>query len=330
MPAPAPPWRVVIANTGKLWWQRHVYQPGPDGQSQRRTQALRAIVSLLVIALAAVSATAIRLAETRTSTPDHPAQTAHQHTSAPRPTAMDTEALRAAAQTRQLAAAWVAGQVGRNVIVACDPLMCTALQQHGFPAANLTPVGPGASDPLGSGVVVSTTAVRDAIGSRLTSVYAPLVLASFGTGQNLVQVLVTAPDGAAAYQDAVQADQHTRLLAGPQLMANRNLHLSRTAAADLTAGDVDSRLLITLAALTRHPVSVISFGGGGPGAAPGVPLRSMAIRSTGPRYLQGLLAFLAAQRAPLLAATSVSHAGKSTIVHVEFTAPSPTGLVVKT
>jgi hypothetical protein len=330
MPAPAPPWRVVMANTCKLWWRRRFYRPGPDGPSQRRTQILRVTVSLLVIALAVVSAAAIRLAQTQASTPDHPAQVAHQHTTAPRPTATDTEALKAAAQSRQQAAAWVAGQVGRNVIVACDPLMCTALQQHGFPAADLTQVGPGASDPLGSGVVVSTAAVRNALGPRLTSVYAPLVLASFGTGQDLVQILATAPDGAAAYQSAAQADQQARLLAGRQLLLNKNLQLSAAAAGALADGEVDSRLLITLAVLARHPVSVISFGGSGPGAAFGVPLREMAIRSTGPGYLRGLTAFLAAQRAPLLAVTSVSHAGKITIVHVEFTAPSPTGLLAKT
>ena len=224
----------------------------------------------------------------------------------------------------------MADQVGRSVIVACDPLMCTALQRHGFPAANLTPVVPGTGDPLGSGVVVSTQAVRDALGSRLTTVYAPLVIASFGAGQSLVQVLATAPDGAAAYQAAEQADLQARRLAGRQLLRNKNLYLSKAAAADLASGQVDARLLITLAALARQPVSVLSFGGAGPGAAASVPLLAMDIRSTGPRYLQGLLAFLAGQRAPLLAAASVSHAGKITIVHVKFTAPSPTGLLAKT
>jgi hypothetical protein len=322
-----------MANTFRLWWQRRVSSPGPDGLSRRRIQALRVIVSLLVISLVVVSATAIHLAQTQASTPGHQGRadrtSTDQHTAAA-PTAMDTEALRAASQSRQQAAGWVADQVGRSVIVACDPLMCTALQRHGFPAANLTPVVPGTGDPLGSGVVVSTQAVRDALGSRLTSVYAPLVIASFGAGQSLVQILATAPDGAAAYQAAEQADFKARRLAGRQLLRNKNVYLSKAAAADLASGQVDARLLITLAALARQPVSVLSFGGAGPGAAAGVPLLAMDIRSTGPRYLQGLLAFLAGQRAPLLAAASVSHAGKITIVHVKFTAPSPTGLLAKT
>jgi hypothetical protein len=333
-PAPAPPWRVVLANTLRLWWQRRVSSPGPDGVSRRRIQSLRVIVSLLVISLVVVSATAIHLAQTQASTPGQ-GRASHDHTStaqhtATAPAAMDTEALRAASQSRQQAAGWVADQVGRNVIVACDPLMCTALQRHGFPAANLTPVIPGTGDPLGSGVVVSTQAVRDALGSRLTTVYAPLVIASFGTGQSLVEVLATAPDGATAYQAAEQADMQARQLAGRQLLHNKNLHLSKGAAADLASGQVDSRLLITLAALARRPVTVLSFGESGPGAASSVPLRAMEIRSAGPRYLQGLLAFLAEQRAPLLAAAGVSHAGKITIVHVKFTAPSLTGLLAKT
>jgi hypothetical protein len=324
-----------MANTLRLWWQRRVSSPGPDGVSRRRIQALRVIVSLLVISLVVVSATAIHLAQTQASTPGHQGRAGHDRTStaqhtASAPAAMDTEALRAASQSRQQAAGWVANQVGRNVIVACDPLMCTALQRHGFPAANLTPVVAGTPDPLGSGVVVSTQPVRDALGSRLTTVYAPLVLASFGTGQSLVEVLATAPDGAAAYQTAEQADLQARRLAGGQLLHNKNLHLSKGAAADLASGQVDSRLLITLAALARQPVRVLGFGGSGPGAAAGVPLLEMEIRSTGPRYLRGLLAFLAGQRAPLLAAAGVSHVGKITIVHVKFTAPSPTGLLAKT
>jgi hypothetical protein len=330
-PAPAPPWHVVIANTLKLWWQRRASPSGPEGVSRRRIQALRVIVSLLVISLVVVSATAIHLAQTHASTPGHGVdRTSTDQHSASAPAAMDTEALRAASQSRQQAAGWVASQVGRNVIVACDPLMCTTLQKYGFPAADLTPVGPGTGDPLGSGVVVATQAVRDTLGSRLTTVYAPVVIASFGTGQSLVQVLATAPEGAAAYQAAERADLQARRLAGRQLLRNKNLHLSPVAAADLASGQVDSRLLITLAALARQPVSVLGFSGSGPGASAGVPLRSMELRSTGRPYLRDLLSFLAGQRAPLLAARSVSHAGKTTIVHVKFTAPSPTGLLAKT
>ena len=346
-PAPAPPWRAVIANTLRLWWQRNVSLPGSASASRqsvlraqsllrtpqsllrrqeslRRTRGLRVIVSFLVVALVVVSAAAIRLAQTQASTAGRAPLASHDSD------ATSTIAFKAAARSRQQAAAWIASQVGRSVIVACDPLMCTALQQHGFPAANLTQVSQGAGDPLGSGIVVSTAAVRGALGPRLTSVYAPLVLASFGTRQSLVQVLAAAPDGAAAFQAAAAADLQSRLTAGRQLLHNKNLQLASAAAHQLAAGQVDSRLLMTLSALARQPVRVLSFSGAGPGAAPGVPLRALSIRPSSAADLQGVLAFLHAQRAPLLAVTSVSHAGTVTILHVEFMAPSPTGLLPKT
>jgi hypothetical protein len=191
-------------------------------------------------------------------------------------------------------------------------------------------VSPGTGDPLGTGVVVSTAAVRNTLGSRLTDVYAPYSLAAFGSGQSLVQVLVSAPDGAAAYRSAALADMHDREVAGRQLLRNKNVHVSGVAAEHLANGDVDARLLITLAALARYPVQIVSFAGTSPAASAGIPLRDMAILAPSPLYLHGMLSFLSAQRAPLLARTSVTNAGKATILHVEFPAPSPTGLLAKT
>src|SRR5215468_4805580 len=98
MPAPAPPWRVVIGNTCRLWWERHVLLPGMAGQAQRRN-ILRVIVSILVLALVAVSVTAIELYQHHATTP---AAATRAYRSA-----ADTAAIRAAAQTRQQAAAWV-------------------------------------------------------------------------------------------------------------------------------------------------------------------------------------------------------------------------------
>src|SRR6202011_2607855 len=62
--------------------------------------------------------------------------------------------------TRNQAASWVAQQVTSTDAVACDRVMCTALAAHGFPAANLRPIGPSAPYPLTSVVVVETPAVR--------------------------------------------------------------------------------------------------------------------------------------------------------------------------
>jgi hypothetical protein len=329
VPGPAPPsWPKVIATTVSLWWQRRVLRRSAPTRLHA-PMSVRITLLALFLALVIVGATDIHLAGTQASESNQPAP---QLPAPPRATntsaTASTQALAAAAVSRRLAAAWVAAQVAHSVIVACDPLMCSALQQHGFPAANLATIGSDTPDPLGSGIVMSTQAVRSAIGSRLTSVYAPVAIASFGAGQSLVQVLVTAPDGAADYLSAEHADVMARMAAGRQLLKNKNLHVSRAAADQLSAGEVDARLLMTLAALTaRRSVDVTGFADAGPAAAADVPLRAMSIRSPGARYLHSTLAFLRAQRAPLRALTSVSRSGRSTTLNVTFTAPSPTGLL---
>jgi hypothetical protein len=84
--------------------------------------------------------------------------------------------------------------------------MCAALAQRGIPAGNLLVLGPGSGDPLGSAVVVETAAVRNIFGERLASVYAPEVLARFGTGAARIEVRIVAPDGTAAYRRALAVD----------------------------------------------------------------------------------------------------------------------------
>lgn len=210
--------------------------------------------------------------------------------------------------------------------------MCTALQHDGFPAADLEPLGTGAGDPLGSGVVISTAALRTELGPRLASVYAPVVLASFGSGGSAVAVRVTAPGGAAAYLAAAHADLLARQQDGDQLLTNANVHVSAAGQAELAEGQVDSRVLITLAALAHSvPVYVREFGNSGPGATAGTPMRSMTI-SAAPlpddaSYLATVLAFLRAQRAPFLATTAVSGTGTAAVLQIAFTAPSPLGLL---
>jgi hypothetical protein len=223
----------------------------------------------------------------------------------------------------------VAAQVSRGTIVACDPLMCAALEQRGFPAADLATIGAGSGDPLGSGIVVSTLALRSQLGTRLAQVYAPVVIASFGSGSSLIQVRVTAVGGAAAYLGAVQADQQARKVAGRELARNTHVHLPAAAAmAELVSGQVDSRLLITLAALAaRLSIQVVGFADAGPGAGMSVPLRLMTITAPTTSYLKVLLAFLRAQRPPLRALVFEHRIGRTIAVQIEFTAPSPIGLL---
>ena len=234
-----------------------------------------------------------------------------------------------AADVRNQAAAWVAGQISAGAIVACDPAMCSALVQHGIPAANLLVLGPESADPLGSAVVLATAAVRNMFGTRLVTVYAPQTLASFGTGQARIDVRAMAPDGAAAYRGALAADLRARRAAGAQLLANPRIVLPPAARSELAAGEVDARLLIILAAMAVNgPVHVLAFGDLGPGASMGTPLRSAQILAAG-ASAPAMLAFVRAQRPPYLPAQSgLSPApGGGTELTIAFTAPGPLGLL---
>ena len=243
-----------------------------------------------------------------------------------------------AAAVRTQAAAWVARQVSRDAIVACDPGMCSALLAQGVMSGNLLELGASTPDPLGSDVVVATPAVRSQFGGRLASVYAPGILATFGSGGLRIDVRAIAPDGAAAYQAAVASDLAARRDAGRQLLGNPHLRVSAAARAALRAGQVDPRLLTTLATLaattlaTTGPVEVSAFGDSGPGASPGMPLRSAQL--TVPSRadlgrLRGVVAFVRAQRPPYLPAQALitTGAGGSPALSIGFSAPSPAGLL---
>jgi hypothetical protein len=316
----------VIATTLRLWVQRHVLPARQNAPGRNRPYRARtAIVAIVVVAAFGAAFAIARVGEQpaarlgRTTDPVTRGPDLRQ----------SSQALAAAATSREQAAAWVATQVSHGVIVACDPLMCAALLQHGFPSADLTAVGPTTGDPLGTGIVISTAAVRSQLGPSLAKSYAPQIIASFGAGPSLIQVRAAAPGGAAAYVSAAQADLQARLSAGRQLAGNSNVRATTTAKAELEAGRVDTRLLITLAALAaRSRVQIQAFGDGGPGAGDSTPLRQVTVISPSTTYLHQLLAFIDAQRPPLLPTVSANHQGGRTIVQIQFSAPSPTGLLL--
>ena len=236
-----------------------------------------------------------------------------------------SSAAAAAAQVRNSAAAWVARQVSAGVILACDPAMCSALVAQGVPAGNLLVLGPGVGDPLGSAIVLATPAVRAIFGGRLASVYAPEILASFGAGAARIEIRVVAPDGAAAYRRALAADRRARRRAAEQLLRNPRVGLTPSARAELDAGRVDARLLLTLATLAAsEPLHIMGFSGAGPGASPDLPLRAAELRPARGTTARAL-AFIRAQRPPYLAARAALSPGGA--LTIEFAAPSPLGLL---
>lgn len=245
-------------------------------------------------------------------------------------------AIAGAAAARTAAAAWVARQVDPAAIIACDPQMCAVLQGDGIPAGRLLLLGAGNAGPLGSNVIMSTAAVREEFGGRLTSVYAPVALAAFGSGSAQVSVRVVAADGSAAYQRSLQADASARRSAGAQLLRNPDVRASPVGRRALAAGQVDARLLNVIVALAaRYRLDIAGFGAPTAGASPAIPLRSanilVAAAGGGPvaATLNAAKRFLLSQQSPFRPAhvTTVQLAGGQAALHVEFTAPSPLGLV---
>jgi hypothetical protein len=241
-------------------------------------------------------------------------------------------ALAASAATRQQAASWVAGQAAASAIVACDPAMCAALQAAGIPAGRLLAMGTSAADPLGSDLIVATPALRSQFGAALAGTYAPAVIASFGSAGERIDIRAVAPDGAASYQAALAADRRARIAAGAQLLRNPRVAASAAARAALRAGQVDPRLLMTLAAIAAdQPLRIVALGDASPGADPAAPLRSAKIAPLAARGnaalagVRSMQSFVASQQpsfAPLGATIAPGPA-----LSVQYAAPSPLGLL---
>jgi tetratricopeptide (TPR) repeat protein len=292
----------------------------PGWLFRRRSLLLPAAVAL---GLAAVTAAGLSAALARTASQP-----------AARPGSRPAATTSTAASVREAAAGWVARQVSQSAVVACDPAECAALHQRGLPAGALLTLGPGGpADPLSADVIVVTAAVRAEFGTRLSAVYAPVVLASFGSGTAGIQVRAIAADGTAAYLAAARADLAIRRRFGAEMLRNTHLIASGPVRAALAAGRVDSRLLATLATLADiEPLRVLAFGDTGPGASAGVPLRSAEIAAPSPAaagWTRTALRFLAGQQAPFLpsltALTRPAGAGRALLV--EYPSPSPLGLL---
>ena len=184
--------------------------------------------------------------------------------------------------------------------------------------------------------MIATADIRSQFGSKLGAVYALQVIASFGVGPARIDIRVIAPQGPAAFRTELNSDFAARKSSGAQLLGNAQITESAGARAQLTSGLVDSRLLTTIAFLVvAHPVDIVSFGGMAPGAAPGVPLRTVylaesdsAAHLTGGAYAQWLESALRAQSPPYvpLSVGSVQPAAGPPVLRIVFAAPSPLGL----
>jgi hypothetical protein len=135
----------------------------------------------------------------------------------------------------------------------------------------------------------------------------------------------------------LRADLLTRKSSGAELLRNRRIGTSAVARAQLAAGQVDLRLLTTLAFMAaQEPLDIVDFGSIAPGAGPGVPLRfadlaetDPATRMTAAAYRRAVIASVHAQQPPYvpLSVGPVRLTTGRTVLRIEFAAPSLLGLL---
>src|SRR5579859_1080540 len=317
------PWSVDSVSDADLAQAREYARHARSMSARRRRQRafVLALLGCVVAAATVIAApTAVRLLA------DHPS-------------------LRPVLLARRAAIAWITRWVSTSAVISCDPLMCSRLQAHGFPGGQLLRIGVDAPDPVGSDVVVATQAIRSLFRSRLASVYAPAVLASFGRGSARIDIrVVPATGGARRYLRALRHDQLARQAAGKALLQNPNVIESPGAAEQLAAGRVDSRILIGLPELAGKSVlQILGFGRAAPGASPEMPLLSIALTVAGPaghgsatarsgrfkaRALARIIAILNAQRQPLRPAKCREVRPRPGVVYLRIDYTAPTDVMV--
>jgi hypothetical protein len=170
------------------------------------------------------------------------------------------------------------------------------------------------------------------VGTEFLTADAPAAIASFGTGSRQISVREIYPQGAAAYAAALRQDIADRKANESPLLENPRVTAPPAARRQLQGGQVDARLLLTLAQLaSQWPLSIVAFGDRAPGASPGVPLRSANLAVTGDAvgqaqqmsaFAHGLKVFFTSAR---IRAVRLSNG--QDVVQVAFAAPSPLGLL---
>jgi serine/threonine protein kinase len=240
--------------------------------------------------------------------------------------------LAAEALARTQAITWILHQVSPAAVVSCDTQVCNDLAGNGFPLSQLSPLGPGSNDPLGSTLLVATATVRNQFDSRL-AVYAPAIIASFGTGNARIDIWWLYPGGAAAYNLALPSALRTRKTADAQLLSNSNIRFSPKAKEQLLSGQIDPSLPELLAIMAHsHPLYVMDFPSQSPGGGPASLLRWVdlattvkAAHLTRTAYLAWMQSFIGTQRAefrPAWVQPVTLRTGQG-LLRIGYGAPSP-------
>lgn len=247
--ADTPSWGRVLVSTGRVWLGRRV-----PSRTVRRAGAV-ALAAVVVIAGAAI------VLAGRSADPDAAAA------------GVDAEA-----SARTAAARWIATEVRRGTKMACEKAMCAELRSSGVSASDLVELA-GDSTELGdSQLVVSSRGVRKRFGPALDFTTAPDVLGIFGDGDARVEVRQRSTHRRTTHDKIKAREQKARQKAGLQLLALPHMHATSNAMHDLADGEVDNRLVYTLARLAHaHMIDVAAFGDRGPFTGIDIPERSVDI-----------------------------------------------------
>jgi hypothetical protein len=312
-----PSWATVAVTTWRLWLQRHTHRGRRP--ASRRHRGVLVLSAAAAMALGAL----VTLAFTHQGEQAQKASSAQSADPAP----STPSALQTAAANRSQAADWIAQQMLPSVLIGCDPLMCQALEAANVSASRLSQVPPSAPDPLGVEVIVATPALQSQFGPRLATVYAPLVLASFGSGAQRIDIRYLAPGGTAAFDASLVSDRSARIEAGRQLLSNKNVQASAQARGALLAGNVDPRLLITLGLLAHEmQVRLVIFDDPSPGVGSAVPLRGAEIGASSSAGLSAMLAFLNQQTTYQPSHFGTIRIASAQVVTIQYDAPGPLGM----
>ena len=243
-----------------------------------------------------------------------------------------SQELAAEAAARTAAINWILHQVSPGAVVSCDTQVCADLVSSGFSSSDLLPLGPTSNDVLGSALVVATATIRNQFGSRL-GIYAPAVIASFGTGTAQIDIRWVYPSGANAYRAALPTALSARKAADAQLLTNSNIEFSATAKKQLLSGQIDPWLPLLIAIMAHsHPLHIVDFASQSPGGGPASLLRWVDLATTVPAshltraaYLSWMQSFITTQRAeyqPVWVQPVTLRTGQ-TVLRIGYGAPSP-------
>jgi predicted Ser/Thr protein kinase len=289
-----------------------------SGRGRRRWRAAAILVPVLLVA--GVIGMAVNFAGHGTP-PARP--TGHPGASPP----LNTEAA-----VRNQAVTWVMREVSRAAVVGCDAQVYAELLSRGFPGASLLKFGPQSNDPLGADLVVDTAAVRAQFHDRLASVWAPAIIAAFGSGNARIEIRLEPFGGAKSYRAHQGTYARARKAADAQLLTNSHLTFSATARAQLRSGEIDPRLPELLALMVHfHPLQIVDFGDHSPGGGPASLLRSMDLATANPpahltpsEYINWMRSFIKVQRSEYHPALSlVTLPTGQTVLRIGYGAPSP-------